>query len=233
MTVIRAGTTKRLVNLSLDLNPILQHFQKLGDNNSMQIRDLTQKVCWLLGIAGFMRLDDIHCTDASLSRIEDGRFILTVIFPKEKRDGQRIEKPVIISPHTDDLFCPVKAYLSYRKRTGKEDTKFSEKARQHLKDKQCSITPLIRSIQNRLQPVKNDSISNHMQQIMALIQTPETGPSSAGPFLPPWPSPTRSNRRRYDPWKVVFDSHRGQVYRLSRSTANNLSITVLRTAPTL
>lgn len=41
MTIIRAGSTKRLTNLSLDLDPILQHFQKLSDNNSMHIRDLT------------------------------------------------------------------------------------------------------------------------------------------------------------------------------------------------
>lgn len=176
MTIIQAGSIKRFANLSLDLNPILQHFQKLGDNNNMHIRDLMQKVCWLLGIAGFMHLDDIHCTDASLSRVENGRLILTVIYPKEKRDGQRIEKPVIISPHTDDLLCLVKAYLSYHERTSMDDTKLSDKAQQHPKDMQCSITPLIRSIHSHLWPVKNDSISNHMQQIMAMIQTPETGP---------------------------------------------------------
>lgn len=59
--------------------------------------------------------DDICCTDASLSKVENGRLILKVIFPKEKHDRHQIEKPVIISPHTDDLLCPVKAYLSYHK----------------------------------------------------------------------------------------------------------------------
>jgi hypothetical protein len=59
MAIIRSGTTKRLANFSLDLTPILQHFQKLGENDNMHIRDLTHKVCWLLGIAGLGRLIEL------------------------------------------------------------------------------------------------------------------------------------------------------------------------------
>jgi hypothetical protein len=234
MDIIRSGTTKRLTNLSLDLTPILQHFQKLGGNDSMHIRDLTHKVCWLLGITGFMRPDDICCTDASLSKIENGRLILMVIFPKEKRNGQRIEKPIIISPHPDALLCPVKAYLSYRKRTGKDDKNLSKEAQQHPKDKQRLIKPLIRSIHNKLKPVKNDSISNHMQQIMQLIQTPETGPlkcravSATMAIVNKVPIDDVMIHGNWSSTAIV-----DKFYRLSRSTANNFSTAVLRMASTL
>ncbi|KAF9200651.1 hypothetical protein BGZ59_003151 [Podila verticillata] len=194
----------------------------------MHIRDLTQKVCWLLGIAGFMRPDDIRCTDASLTKVKDGRLILMVIFPKEKHEGQRIEKPVIISPHTDDLLCPVKAYLSYHKRTSMDDKKLSEKARQHPKDKQRSITPLIHSIQNRLQPVKNDSISNHMQQIMSMIQTLETGSLKCRAISATMAINNKvpiNDVMTHGNWSstAIMD----KFYHLSRSMANNFSTTVL------
>lgn len=234
MAIIRSGTTKRLANFALDLTPILQHFQKLGENDSMHIRDLTHKVCWLLGIAGFMRPDDICCTDASLSKIENERLILTVIFPKEKRNGQRLEKPVIISPHPDALLCPVKAYLSYRKRTGMDDKNLSKEAQQHPKDKRRLIKPLIRSIHNKLKPVKNDSVSNHMQQIMQLIQTPETGSlkcravSATMAIVSKVPINDVMIHGNWSSTAIV-----DKFYRLSRSTANNFSTAVLRTASTL
>jgi len=234
MAIIRSGSTKRLANFSLDLTPILQHFQALGENSTMHIRDLTHKVCWLLGVTGFMRPDDIRCTDASLSKVIDGRIILTVVFPKEKREGQRIEKEVIISPHTNALLCPVKAYLIYRKRTGKEDKRLLIEARQHPKDKHRLITPLIRNIQNKLQPVQNDSISNHMQQVMQLIQTPETGSLKCRAVAATMAIVNKvpiDDVMVHGNWSstAIVDKY----YRLSRSTANNMSTTILGSASAL
>lgn len=83
-------------------------------------------------------------------------------------------------------------------------------------------------------PVKNDSISNHMQQIMSMIQTPETGPLKCQAI-----SATMAINNKvpiddvmiHGNWSstVIMD----KFYHLSRSTANNFSTTVLRTAPTL
>ncbi|KAF7720677.1 hypothetical protein EC973_006543 [Apophysomyces ossiformis] len=49
-------TIRPLGNTDLDISPIIAHFHSLGTNHSLTTSDLTAKLCWLLGVCGFLRL---------------------------------------------------------------------------------------------------------------------------------------------------------------------------------
>ena len=90
----------------------------LGPNHSMALLDLTTKLCWLIGVCGFMRPSDIERInlDESVCTTFSDKVILKVVSPKEKRLGQRIQKEIIIRQHDDPLLCPVTASQSYLSR---------------------------------------------------------------------------------------------------------------------
>ncbi|KAF9079230.1 hypothetical protein BGX23_004633, partial [Mortierella sp. AD031] len=119
--VMGAGTFKRLHNATVDLAPILSGLQALGDNHSMNIKDLTAKTCFLLATCGLLRPDDLACTDVPQCKINGDKLELAVVFPKEHRGGQMIIKTVVIKSHPVESLCPVKAYVEYRHRTSNQD----------------------------------------------------------------------------------------------------------------
>ncbi|KAF9367836.1 hypothetical protein BGX21_007036, partial [Mortierella sp. AD011] len=121
---IRAGrfeTVHHTRQEDYDISPVLQYFRDLEDNATVDLAILTQKLCWLLGVCGFMRPDDIRCTDVKLSGVVRDKLQLTVVFPKEKRNGQRIIKHITIGGHPDSALCPMMAYTAYLARLDKVD----------------------------------------------------------------------------------------------------------------
>ncbi|KAF9117626.1 hypothetical protein BG015_006908, partial [Linnemannia schmuckeri] len=128
---------KRLRSNHIDLTPVIRYLRRLGNNLSMSTTDLTKKLCWLLATCGFLRPDDLRCTDARASRIVNGNLELVVLFPKETRQGQKIIKPVIIRPHPDEALYPVKVFTEYRSRTQAGDCTVV-----HPKDPSKRYTPL-------------------------------------------------------------------------------------------
>ncbi|KAF9326476.1 hypothetical protein BGZ91_001913 [Linnemannia elongata] len=121
LKVMGAGTFKRLHNATVDLTPVLSCLQALGNNHSMDIKNLTAKTCFLLATCGLLRPDDLACTDVAQCKLKDDELELIVVFPKEKRDGALIIKPVVIKSHPVEFFCPVKSYVEYRRRTSDQD----------------------------------------------------------------------------------------------------------------
>ncbi|KAG9071691.1 hypothetical protein KI688_005904 [Linnemannia hyalina] len=173
MKVMGTGTFKRLHNATVDLTPILTGLQALGDNHSMDIKDLTAKTCFLLATCGLLRPDDLACTDASQCKINGNKLELTVVFPKEHRGGQMIIKPVIIKPHPVEFFCPVKAYVEYRRRTSNQD-RFARTT--HPKVETEPFTPLIRHVRRANLGLSSDRIRKYIQEIMQLMPRDETQP---------------------------------------------------------
>ena len=49
----------------VDISPVLAHCRSLGSNDTMALADLSAKLCWLLGVCGFMRPSDIERIDLS------------------------------------------------------------------------------------------------------------------------------------------------------------------------
>ncbi|KAG0038648.1 hypothetical protein BGZ83_003029 [Gryganskiella cystojenkinii] len=101
------GKIKRLHHTLLDIEPIKDYLRRMGPNKTMSLTDLTTKVCFLLSLCGIMRADDLACTDAEKCTVTCAEVTLTVIIPKEKRGGQRIEKSVLVTANSEETLCPV------------------------------------------------------------------------------------------------------------------------------
>ncbi|KAF9996360.1 hypothetical protein BGZ80_007264, partial [Entomortierella chlamydospora] len=139
MNAVKKVTVHDSKAIDFNIKPVLEHFRSLPSNDTMELQDLIRKLCWLLGLCGFMRPDDIACIDVSRSTMVNGRLQLAVVFPKEKRDKQRIIKYVTISPHVDKALCPISAYQAYVARLPQPLVPVP-----HQKDPSHSIVPLIR-----------------------------------------------------------------------------------------
>ncbi|KAF9199720.1 hypothetical protein BGZ49_010128, partial [Haplosporangium sp. Z 27] len=71
----------------------------------------------LTRVCAFLRPDDIGYIDISKTKVSDNGLLLSVIFPKECRDGQRIIKVFSVGRHANDKrLCPVDAYEEYTRR---------------------------------------------------------------------------------------------------------------------
>ncbi|KAG2211802.1 hypothetical protein INT45_009255 [Circinella minor] len=115
---INEGTLRPSTDIDINLQPIFDHFNNLN-NNTMTPTQLTHKVCWLFGVCGMMRPSDIDCIDLDQCHLTNDNppsLLVMVVAPKEKRSGQQITHSVILKPHTDQHFCPISAYTSYRRR---------------------------------------------------------------------------------------------------------------------
>ncbi|KAF9970873.1 hypothetical protein BGZ73_006272 [Actinomortierella ambigua] len=143
----------------------------MGDNHSMDIKDLTTKTCFLLATCGFLRPDDLACADAKRSKVERGELVLVVVFPKERRDHQMLIKPVIIKPHPVEAYCPVKAFVEYRRRTSDQD-RYAE-GKHHQLDTE-SFTPLIRHVRRANLGLSADRISKYIKEILGQLPQEET-----------------------------------------------------------
>jgi len=168
--VMGTGSAKRLYNATVDLAPILTGLQAMGDNHCMDIKDLTAKTCFLLATCGLLRPDDLACADASQSKVVGDKLELTVVFPKEHRGGQRIIKTIVIKGHLVEAFCPVKAYVEYRRRTSDQD-RFARTT--HPKAETVLFTPLIRHVNRANLGLGSERISKYIQEIMKLMPRDE------------------------------------------------------------
>ncbi|KAG0221732.1 hypothetical protein BGW41_006582, partial [Actinomortierella wolfii] len=121
MKVMGKGTIKRVRDEGMDLSPILTHLRGMGDNYALDIKNLTIKTCFLLSMTGLLRSDDLACVDASQCTVVDGELKLRILYPKEHRQGQRLEKSVRVKAHPMECLCPVKAFVEYRRRTAEHD----------------------------------------------------------------------------------------------------------------
>ncbi|KAF9931422.1 hypothetical protein FBU30_010259 [Linnemannia zychae] len=215
---------KRLRSNLIDINPVIRHLKALGPNRSINITNLTKKLCWLLATCGFLHPDDLRCTNAKASCIVKENLELEVLFPKEMRQGQKIIKPVVIQPHPDEALCPVRAFIEYRNRTQAGDQEIL-----HPKDPKKLYIPLIRYVKDKSAATGTDRISNHIQDIMQLVPRIKEEP----PFKARAIDATQALMKGvpvddvavHGNWSspMIVDS----FYRLSRSLASNFTQTVL------
>jgi hypothetical protein len=164
-STIRAGRSR-----PVDIQPIIQHFHGLRPNHSMTLLDLTTKLCWLLGVCGFMRPTDIERINLheSVCKTFSDKVIVKVVAPKEKRLGQRIQKKIIIRQHDDPLLCPVAALQSYLSRHAHHPCRFPHHA---LPD--VSIHYLLRHIRDCYRPICTQRISNDIESSCHSSQQPD------------------------------------------------------------
>ncbi|KAF9371902.1 hypothetical protein BGX21_004963 [Mortierella sp. AD011] len=149
---------------------------------------------------------------------------ITVMFPKEKRGGQRLMKVVRIGPHAVRELCPAHTCNAYRVRTSSYDAKVK-----HHKDPSVEILPLVRHCSIPSDPVSNDRISNHIDFIMQLILHDKKGPKlkarAVGATISLQKGISVDDVTIHGNWSssdVVIE-----FYHLSRATAQNFANVVL------
>jgi hypothetical protein len=224
MKAISATGVKRLHNIDVDISPVFRHLTDLGDNSTMGILDLTRKLCWLLGTCGFLRPDDIRCLDASASTITNGDLNAVIVFPKERRGGQRIIKSIRISQHVIPAFCPVRAFNAYRIRTCPFDKRMP-----HPKDDNETFLPLIRNCGDLSLPITTERISKHIDSINRLLPGYDNGHRLKARAI----GATLALKKGISVDDVTVQGNWSsagivnEFYRLSRSTAHNLTDAVL------
>ncbi|KAI8137542.1 hypothetical protein BJV82DRAFT_492937, partial [Fennellomyces sp. T-0311] len=151
---------------NVDITPVLNHFRTLGPNKDLAIADLTKKLCWLLGVCGFLRPSDIHRIDLNQCKVspEQDEVELHVVAPKQLRKGKKQVCTVTIKRHDDPLCCPVAAFRSYCRRFAQEPC-----IRQHPTLSSITLNHLVRKVQDNKQPIGSQRISKLIRAVMELI----------------------------------------------------------------
>jgi len=214
----------------VDITPILTHFRALGPNDALSIPELTTKLCWLLGVCGFLRPSDIERID--LAQCDwtsfDDRILLKVVAPKEKRLGQRITKSVTIQRHQEVHCCPVDAFRTYHRRMAYRPCSFPHPALPHV-----SLHYLLRDVRDCHRPIYAQRISNHINSVMQLLPTARGGKRlkarALGATRAVLAGASVDDVVMHGGWasRAIFDS----FYRLSTETSTNFSSLSLATTP--
>ncbi|KAG2190934.1 hypothetical protein INT47_011417 [Mucor saturninus] len=141
----------------------------------MNLLQLTQKLCFLLGITGFLRPSDIEGIDDIKTMVTAGSLRLVIIAPKEKRAGWPIKKVLVISNHSSPLLCQVATDQTYK-------THFLAKTpiiRQHVSLPKFTYTALVQSTTNTNRCIGSERISKHIRSILSLATITATTTSTS------------------------------------------------------
>ncbi|KAI8144988.1 hypothetical protein BJV82DRAFT_488202, partial [Fennellomyces sp. T-0311] len=153
-----------------DIQPIIQHLCDLGSNHTMRAIDLTRKLCFLLAITSFMRPSDIERIDDARTTVNPKELRMVVVRPKEKRNGQRIEKVIFLQRHQVDYLCPVQAYETYKTRFCQEPC---VRRYPSCNGPRLIVHKLVRAVHNNHLLIGSGRISNHIKHLLRMIPQPE------------------------------------------------------------
>ncbi|KAI7862714.1 uncharacterized protein EV154DRAFT_433286 [Mucor mucedo] len=214
----------------INLQPAIDFVLGLGENQSMNLLQLTQKLCFLLGITGFLRPSDIERIDDSKTMVTAESLRLVILAPKEKRAGRPIEKVVVISNHSSPLLCPVATYQTYKTHFRAEPPII----RQHARLPQFTYTALVRNTTDTNRCIGSERISKHIRSILSLATTTATTSSTSRKTIKARAvGSTRAilagakleDILTHGSWasSSIFDTY----YRLNRASATNFSNLIL------
>ncbi|PVU91551.1 hypothetical protein BB561_004345 [Smittium simulii] len=208
----------------IDIPPILELFREWGPTPNLSFKQLTSKLCWVLAVTGFLRASDIHRIDDAQTRINQGVLCLTIVAPKEKRDGRPVEKPCQINSHADPTLCPVIAYTVYKERIA---CNFC--LTPHANNSTWTVNRLIRFVNDCEKPLSVDSITRYIHSISIVIHQDQDTPipkgRTIGATLAANSGVSTDNIVSHAFWSnySIFDSY----YRLTKNSLNNLTESIV------
>lgn len=105
---------------TIDITPALIHARSIVSRATTSIKQLQQKLAFLLAMAAFLRPSDLaRIPYSSCSILDTGCLTFNVVAPKETRGKRRIIKPFTIHPHASDVeLCPVHCFKALRDHPG-------------------------------------------------------------------------------------------------------------------
>ncbi|KAI9466494.1 hypothetical protein BDB00DRAFT_751203, partial [Zychaea mexicana] len=222
MKALDGTTLRRVPPANLDITPVLHHFRHLGPNVHLSPAQLTAKNCWLLAICGFMHPSDIERTDLDRCLIDEasGKLTLTIVCPKERRQGQRITKTISIDSHEEPLFCPVTAFAVYKTRFASQSCHAP-----HPVLSEHNITSLFVICTILLNTSVHNELASTSISLWLLSQSPPGGrrirARALGSTRAAWAGAVVDDIVAHGSWssRQMFDL----FYRISRETRSNLS----------
>ncbi|KAI7895436.1 uncharacterized protein EV154DRAFT_457481 [Mucor mucedo] len=159
----------------INLQPAIDVMLSWGENCDMTLLQITQKLCFLLGITGFLRPSDIERIDDSKTLVVNDALRLVVLAPKEKRAGRPIEKVVNISAHSNIMLCLVTCYTQYKNRFAS----LAPVVRSHDRLPHLLYTALVRNITDHNKAIGSERISKHITSILCRATTTCTASTSS------------------------------------------------------
>ena len=163
--LVKRRDLKVVKDIPVDISPVLALFRSWGPNESLSLENLTSKTVWLLGVAGFMRPDNLRCVDIAKSRVRsNGTLSLCLLAPKEKTGGSSVETVVFISLTQDPLICPVQAYSAYLKRLPENFVALPHFKATRLIPRPNHV-PLFRHVNDLTKPIRATTISVKQREI--------------------------------------------------------------------
>lgn len=166
--ILRANEPDTSTEVDLDLSPIIAYLHSFTINDDMSPEELTQKLCWLLGMCAFLRPSDIERIDLDNCRTDDEFISLHIVRPKETSAGIHKTKSVILRAHSlDRQLCPVQTFKDYVRRLAHNKISVPHPTMSSLR-----YNPLIRQIKSPELHVGAQRISKHIAAIMSRINVP-------------------------------------------------------------
>ncbi len=166
--ILRANEPDTSTEVDLDLSPIITYLRSFPSNDDMSPEQLTQKLCWLLGMCAFLRPSDIERIDLDHCRVDEQFISLHIVRPKETSAGVHKSKSIILRAHSlDRQLCPVQTFKDYVSRLA--STKISVP---HPTMSSLRYNPLIRHIKSPELHVGAQRISKHIAGIMSRVNVP-------------------------------------------------------------
>ncbi|KAG1040521.1 hypothetical protein G6F43_012273 [Rhizopus delemar] len=229
-TNLRALTVRSFDKPNFDLAPVLDKLHAWGPNHQLATEQLTQKLCFLLAVTGFLRHADLHRINLTKTSVALGCSLLKLLTdcPKEKRHDSPIERIVIINPHTDPLLCPVQVFQAYVTRVATTPC-----VHPHPTRPSRQINYLVRSLNDHSTHVSVQTISRHVKHLLSLIVVtdnsgnpcPLSRARAIGSTNAVLQGATLDGILVHGSWasSCVFDN----FYRLSRRTVSNFTTMAL------
>ncbi|KAF9899735.1 hypothetical protein EC991_008412 [Linnemannia zychae] len=154
--------------VDLDLSPIVTYLRSFASNEEMSPEELTQNLCWFLGMCAFLRPSDIERINLDNCRMDDEFISLHILRPKETSAGIHKTKSVILRAHSlDRQICPVQTFKDYVRRIAHNKISVPHPTMASLR-----YSPLVRQVKSPELHMEAQRISKYIAAIMSRAKVP-------------------------------------------------------------
>ncbi|KAI1318899.1 hypothetical protein EDD11_005533 [Mortierella claussenii] len=133
--VLKGNDVDNNAPLELNLTPIITVLPQLPLIETISPKDLSQKLCWLLGVCALLFSSDIERIDVDQYLVIDVQVRQTIVRPKGASQGVHEDKHVYLKPHTQDpALCPVATFLACKTRLDPDAAIGKDRIRNYIKE---------------------------------------------------------------------------------------------------
>jgi hypothetical protein len=99
MRRVKSREIKKIRELDVDLDPVLQFFSKQGLLSDLPVKALTEKLCWMLTVVGMIHSDSIRCIDLSSPDFKHSEDFVILPILRNAEASQSLGASLLALPH--------------------------------------------------------------------------------------------------------------------------------------